>query len=215
MRLAAAAVVTLLSSTALAADEGDGSYGRLDGDLTFVGGLGAGVVAPTDTNTGGRALASGDLRLRYLDAAGVSFTYEEADAFGRTSHGGTLRRAFLAGIELRPLFPIRFLKAKQTGKSFFDLTLDSLSLDVGTWLPVREATAVRRFGMYVGLAFELPLFARASGLWLRLSSQLRWAPPRIEGDVDDTGRAVVFGVGVAWHEVFGPHVVQRGDEPPH
>lgn len=209
MRLAAAAVVTLLlPSTAFAADKGDGAYGRLDGDLTFVGGVGGGVVARDGT-----ALASVDTRLRYLDAAGISFSYEEADAFGRTSKQGTLRRAFVAGIELRPLFPIRFLKARETGRGFFDLALDSLSLDVGTWWPVREATAVRRPGMYVGGAFELPLFARASGLWLRFSTQVRWAAPRLEGDVDDSGRMIVFGLGLAWHEVFGPHIVQRGDAP--
>jgi len=187
---------------------GDGAYGRLDGDLTFAGGLSAGVVAHD-----GRALAGGDLRLRYLDAAGIAFAYEEADAFGRTSKQGTLRRAFLAGVELRPLFPIRFLKAQQTGKGFLDLTLDSIALDVGTWLPVREATSTRRFGMYAGLAFEMPLFARASGLWLRFSGQLRWAAPRLEGDADEAGRTVVIGVGLSWHEVFGGKIVQRGDEP--
>jgi hypothetical protein len=196
-----------LAAAALLFAAGDGAYGRLDGDLTFVGGLGAGVVAHD-----GRVLAGGDLRLRYLDAAGAAFSYEEADVFGRTTSAGTLRRAFLAGIELRPLFPIRFLKAQQTGRGFVDLTLDSIALDVGTWWPIREATAVRRPGMYVGAAFELPLFARASGLWLRFSGQLRWAAPRLEGDADPTGRTVVLGIGLAWHQVFGGRIVERGDE---
>jgi len=212
LKTAAAACALLLLSFAApvrAADTGDGAYGRLDGDLTFVGGLGGGVVAGD-----GRGLASGDLRLRYLDAAGATFTYEEADAFGRTSSAGTLRRAFLAGLELRPLFPIRFLKARETGRGFFDLTLDSLALDVGTWWPIREATAVRRPGMYVGAAIEMPLFARASGLWLRFSGQLRWAAPRLEGDSDPGGRSVVLGVGIAWHQVFGGQLVERGDERP-
>jgi hypothetical protein len=197
--------LAIMLATSLAA--ADGSYGRLDGDLTFVGGVGGSVVAHD-----GSALASGDLRLRYLDAAGASVSYEEG--LSRTGGFGSLRRAFLAGVEFRPLFPIRFLKAKQTGEGFFDLTLDSLSLDVGAWLPQRMGSASRRFGMYAGIAVELPLFARASGLWVRLSSQLRWAPQRLEGDDDPSGRSVVFGLGLAWHQVFGAGLVQKGDEPP-
>lgn len=199
IRSLAFAVALLVPAVASA----DGAYGRLDGDLTFVGGVGASLVRDTP-------LASADLRLRYLDAAGASLSYEEG--LSRTGGTGSVRRAFLAGVELRPLFPIRFLKAKQTGQSFFDLTLDSLSLDMGAWLPQRVGSASRRFGVYAGLAVELPLFARASGLWLRLSSQVRWAPERLEGSDDPRGRVVMFGVGLAWHQVFGAGLVQKGDE---
>lgn len=180
---------------------GDGAYGRLNGDMTFVAGAGASVVRD-------QVLAGGDLRLRYLDAAGISFAYE--DAIARRE----LRRAFLAGVEFRPLFPARFLKARETGHGFLDLTIDSFSIDLGAWIPVRQGSAVRRGGMYAGLAVELPLFARASGLWVRLSSQIRWAPQRLEGDDDPTGRALMFGVGLAWHQVFKSGVSQAGDEPP-
>ena len=37
---------------------------------------------------------------------------------------------------------------------------------------------------------------------------------RIEGADDPTGRTVVFGLGLAWHHVFAPGIVQKGDEPP-
>lgn len=207
MRGLRVAVALACSSLTFDAHAGDGSYGRLKGDTTFVVGASGGVVAHD-----GRPLVGGDLRLRYLDAAGAVFSYEEAVA---VPSSGSLRRAFLAGVELRPLFPVRFLKAYQTGGSFFDLTLDSLALEVGAWIPVRGGTAVRRGGFYTGIAVELPLFARASGLWLRLSTQLRWAPQRLEGEDDPTGRTVVFGLGLAFHQVFGSGLAQRGDEPPH
>ncbi|MBI2394409.1 MAG: hypothetical protein HYV09_32865 [Deltaproteobacteria bacterium] len=206
-----AAIALALVATparARAAADGDGAYGRLKGDLTFVGGLGAGVVAAT-----GRPVLASDLRLRYLDAAGVALGFEEGDALARTSRSGELRRAFLAGVELRPLFPVRFLKAQETGRRFLDLVLDSIALDLGTWWPIRYGSGARRPGMYTGLAVEAPLSGGGSGLWLRLSAQLRWAAPRLEGDLDPSGRSVMLGVGLAWHQVFGPHLVQRGDEP--
>jgi hypothetical protein len=180
----------------------DGAYGRLDGDMTFVLGASGAVVRDS-------VLLGPEMRLRYLDVAGAAVVYEEAVVRGE------LRRAFLAGVELRPFFPIRFLKAKQTGRDFFDLTLDSLSLDVGTWLPQRLGAAAGRFGMYTGLAIELPLFARATGLWLRLNGQIRWAPQRLEGDDDPTGRSAVLGFGLSWHQVFKSGIVQKGDESLH
>lgn len=196
------------SPAAVARANGDGAYGRLDGDLSFVGGVGGAVVAH-----GGRPMLTGDLRLRYLESAGASFSYEEADALGRPA-AGELRRSLLAGVELRPLFPVRFLKAKQTGRAFFDLMLDSFALDVGSFWAVREGHSTARPGLYAGLALEAPLAARASGPWLRLSAQVRWADTRLEGDHDPTGRMVVLGLGFAWHQSFGAGLVQRGDEPP-
>lgn len=209
--LVAAAVVLpsmFGATTAHAKAEGDGAYGRLEGDLAVAFGLGGGLVAAT-----GRPLLSSDLRLRYLEAAGATVSYEEADALGHAGIG-ELRRAFLAGVELRPLFPIRFLKAKETGRAFFDLVLDSLALDVGTFWAVREGDGVRRPGLYAGLAVELPITGRASGLWLRVSSSLRWAAPTLEGTHDPSGRMVVLGLALAWHETFGAGLVQRGDAPP-
>jgi hypothetical protein len=198
----------LAPAVAHAKAEGDGAYGRLDGDLGFVGGLGAGIIAAS-----GRPLAEGDLRLRYLDAAGIAASYEEADAFGRASPG-ELRRAFLAGVELRPLFPVRFLKAQETGRRFSDLLLDSVSLDVGSFWALREASGVRRPGLYAGLAVEAPVTGSARGLWARFSAQIRWAAPRVEGADDPTGRMIVLGFGFAWHHPFASGLVQRGDEPP-
>jgi hypothetical protein len=195
----------LVPSVAQAA--GDGAYGRLSGDLALVVGAGGGVLAHD-----GRPFGSADARLRYLEVAGASLSFDEADTLGRAGPG-QLRRAALAGVELRPLFPVRFLKARQTGRAIFDLTLDSLALDVGAVWTVREGRDAARPGMYAGLAIEAPLAARADGLWLRLWTQLRWTAPSLEGDRDPSGRTLVLGLGVAWHATFAGGLVQRGDEP--
>jgi len=181
-------------------------YGRLDGDVTLVTGVTGGIVARQS-----RRFIGGDFRLRYLDAAGIAISYEEADAFARTTEPGRVRRTFLAGIELRPLFPIRFLKNMQSGKHFLDLVLDSIGIDLATTLPVLQGSAVRRPGLALGLAFEVPIGTNASGLWARFSSGVRWSAPRLEGDDDPGGRAVVFGIGLAWHQVLSTHVVDAGD----
>lgn len=210
--LAALAALGVIASSRSARAEGDGAYGRLDGDVTIVSGLGAGVIAGTGA-TPARQLGSADLRLRYLDAAGVSVSYEEADAFGRAEAPGAIRRALLAGIELRPLFPVRFFKGAQSGARLLDLVVDSIALDLGTWWSARHASAVDRPGFYVGSAIEIPITGDASGLWLRLSGTLRWSAVRLEGGADPGGRVGVLGIGLAWHEVVGPFLVQRGDAP--
>lgn len=195
-----------LASPASAA-EGDGAYGRLKGDVTLVVGAGAGIVTRD-----ARKLAIGELRGRYLDAAGVSFQYEEGEAFARADSFGDVRRNFIGAVELKPLFPIRFLKNMQTGKSFGDLALDSFGLDVGAIWSVRQGNAVRRPGVLLGLGFEVPLFGVASGAWVRLSTSVRWTADRIEGDQDLGGRTVVFGLQLAWHQVVSTHAVDAGDE---
>src|SRR3954466_2291387 len=109
--LIAAACASSLSLAAPAhAEPGDGAYGRLKGDLTLVVGVGGGLVAKSD-----RKLVTGDLRVRYLDAVGVALTYEEADAFkSSTVDHGDVHRSFISALEIRPLFPIRFLRNKES-----------------------------------------------------------------------------------------------------
>ena len=214
----AASLVSLLAigTTARAesgAEAGDGAYGRLKGDLTLVVGVSGGLVAKSD-----RKLVGGEVRLRYLDAVGAAFTYEEADAFKSTSATGVghgdLHRSVLAAIEIRPLFPIRFFKNLEGEKRFFELVLDSIGLDLGTVWSVREGNATRRPGLLVGLGVEVPIAAAATGPWLRLATSVRWSPERLDGvaaEDDPGGRAVVLSLGLAWHQVFGAHAVDAGD----
>ncbi len=202
-----AGVLLLVPGRARAAD-GDGAYGRLDGDMTLVGGLGGGLFSST-----GRTALTADVRLRYLEAAGAFVQYEEADALKRGDTAGDVRRSVAAGVELRPLFPARFLKNKQGSGRFFDLLIDSFAIDLGTWFSVRRASAVQRPGLLAGLAIEAPITGNASGLWLRLSVNARWSAQRLEGEGsgDPGGRTLFLGLGFAWHEVLGAHVVDRGD----
>jgi hypothetical protein len=203
--LAASALLVATTSPAQA-DEGDGAYGRLKGDTTIVVGVGGGF-SPAD----GRPFLGADLRARYLDAAGAMVFYEEADALHRASEGGALRRAFGAGIELRPLFPIRFLKAYESRHGFFELVLDSVGLDMAAYFSALEGSSVQRPGLHVGLSVEVPLAAVASGPWLRLGAAVRWTSPRLEGEVPPGSRTVALTIGLAWHEVVSSGVVDRHD----
>ena len=210
--IAASSGALVLAATTAHAAPGDGAYGRLKGDVTLVLGVGGGVVAKSD-----RKLVSGDLRLRYLDAIGAAFIYEEADAFkssGSVEHGD-LHRSFITALEIRPLFPIRFFKNMESKQRFFELVLDSIGLELGTVWAVREGNATRRPGWLLGLGVEVPIVAAATGPWLRFATSVRWSPERLDGVAaadDPGGRAVIFSLGLAWHQVFGAHAVDAGDE---
>ena len=204
----ACASIVFVATNAIAAGE-DGSFGRLEGDVTFVGGVAGGVVADS-----GRGLGHVELRARYLQAAGIFFAYEEADALSAATDHGVLRRAFLGGVEFRPLFPVRFLRHAEQGRAFGNLVLDSLGLDLGPVFSVREGMSTSRPGLYAGLGVEIPVGSEETGLWVRLSTTLRWSPERLDGDVDPGGRSVVFLFGLAWHQVAATHVVDAGDEAP-
>src|SRR5581483_2354266 len=77
------------SRSALAADSTDTSYGRVQGDLTVVVGAGATVA---DGGPRGEA----ELRLRYLETAGLFASYEDGPLLG--SHAEP-RRVFASGLE--------------------------------------------------------------------------------------------------------------------
>ncbi len=191
--------------------EGDGAYGRLDGDFSVVLGLGASVLPATN-----RAAGHAEVRGRYLDAAGIGFTYDEGDAFARATETGDLRRTFGAVVEIRPLFPARFLTGHEShAHGFGNLVLDSFGIEVGTFVAARASNAVRRAGFSFGVALELPLFGKANGLWLRLAPTVRWSPERLEGAdgaQDPGGRAVMLTFSLAWHQFLSTHLVDKGDE---
>jgi hypothetical protein len=197
-------VGALAWSSAAHAAAGDGVYGRTEGDASLVVGVEGGTVA-------GRKSIGGDLRLRYLETAGVVFGYEELDALKKAENAGEYQRAVRAGIELRPFFPARFLKNHELGTDFVDLFVDSIGLDIGAIWSKREASSVQRPGLYVGLGVEVPLAVRATGPWIRIASQFRWSAGKLEGADDPYGRVFVVTVGLAWHQLFGAHLVDRRD----
>jgi hypothetical protein len=202
---AAVAAIALRAATASAEPVSvDPSYGRIDGDLDVV--LGAGVViAPRMPR------ADGELRLLYLQTAGVLAAYEEGRAFGSA---GDPERALVLGFEMRPLFLVRWLKGHEVEHAWFDLALDSIGLGVGAVLqqPPGRGFASQR-AMQVALGIELPLMARATGLWVGIRGGLRWSEAALaSGSVlsaDD--RQATLALTLSWHQLIAAHVVDWGD----
>jgi hypothetical protein len=170
---------------------GDGAYGRFDGDLDL--GLGAGMSA---------GFGSGDLGVgvrttaHWYSSLGVFVGYAESVGDSRIERRGG------AGVELEPLFLIRWSQALEQGPAFLDLTLDSLSLGVGYFLlePVGRGFGSRR-GVELSLGLGLPLFAAAGGPWLE--ARAGYFLPKSEREF--TG--LVF---LSWHFQVNTPLVSHG-----
>lgn len=206
------------SVTASAAGDGprpaeDPTLGRIDGDLTLSAGLGV-ALAPRAPRP---AL---DLRLRYLSTVGVFLTYEDGATFDLDS---VPSRVVAGGLELRPLFFGRWLRGMEVGASRSplgaraDLALDSLGLELGTFVAQRSAGGLRPHpGLHVGVGLEAPILARASGPWIGAHVAGRFSETAIaDGHVASAhDRQLVLLLTVAWHQVFGAHLVDAGDRAP-
>lgn len=181
------------------------TYGRLEGDLTLVAGAG-GVVAARGPRV------EGELRLRYLESAGLFVSYE--DGVGSAAEP---QRVLAAGLEVRPLFLFRWLRGHETRRAVFDLVLDSFGLEVGAAFaqPAGEGFASRA-GVQVGLGIEVPLAARGSGPWLGLHGGLRWSDAALASGRADTAddRSAFLAITLAWHQIVAAHLVDVGDEAP-
>lgn len=149
------------------AQRGDGVYGRLDGDVTLSAGLGAGAVFPA---RGDAALSTAlELRARFLDAAGLFVVPEwRPDAASEVT----------LGLDLRPLFPARFLMNMETGLPWVDLLVDSIGVDVGVaLLPIGEGRGKTGAAFAIGGGLDVPLVLPAAdapipgGLFLRLAGR--------------------------------------------
>ncbi len=160
--------------------EGDGVYGRFDGDLDL--GMGVGVstfFATGDTGPSLRAAA------HWYSTAGPYLGYTES--LGARA----VERRLGLGLELEPLFLLRFSEAAEHGPALLDLTLDSLSLGLGVLLldPPGEHFASHA-GLELSLGFGVPLLARASGPWLE--ARAGWYAP-------ESGREASGLVFLSWH----------------
>jgi len=203
---AGAALALVGRANDASADRGnaDSTFGRIGGDIAAVGG--AGVVAAS-----GGVRAEAELRLRYLETAGVFVTYEDAAAIGSAAEP---RRVLSPGIELRPLFLLRWLRGSETQRARLDLALDSIGIEIGATFgqPVGTSFATQR-GLEVGLGFELPVLERASGPWIGIRGALRWSDSALGSGVvsgpDD--RQAILAITVAWHQIVSAHVVDVGD----
>ncbi|MDP9035455.1 MAG: hypothetical protein M3O50_11665 [Myxococcota bacterium] len=206
---AGAAVAALLSAGALHADYSatEPSYGRLDGDVTFV--LEAGIaIGPRNP----RGL--GGARLRYLDTAGWFMTYEDAGFVGAES---APQRVLATGCEMRPLFLFRWLRDYETKRPFFDLVVDSIGIELGAAFAQRAGSSFSsRPELQAGLGFEVPLSASGTGFWLDVHGGMRWSGDALEQRAIRTAddRAAYLAITLAWHQFFPAHVVDTGDVLP-
>src|SRR5579862_655586 len=105
------AAVAAAGADGARADSTDTSYGRVQGDLTAVVGAGATMGA-------GGARGEAEVRLRYLETAGLFASYEDGPLLGSQAEP---RRVFATGLEVRPLFLFRWLKGRESSRAMLDL----------------------------------------------------------------------------------------------
>lgn len=192
---------------ARAQDVVDPSYGRIDGDLTLVLGAGATVVP-----SGPRGEA--ELRLRYLESAGLFAAYEDGPLLGA---GAEPQRVLVTGLEVRPLFLYRWLQGHETQRAWLDLTLDSFGIEIAaTWSQPSGASFASQGGLQAGLGLELPILPHATGPWIGLHGGLRWSDDALaSGATSAPGdRSAFLAITLAWHQVVSTHLVDVGDRAP-
>ncbi len=190
------------SISARAEDPVDSAYGRVDGDLSLVVGLGA-TLAPRAPRP------SGELRLRYLDTIGVFCTYE--DSFGIDTDP---RRVLAGGLEIRPLFGGRWLQGEELGIDRLDLLIDSFGLELGGFFPQPAGGKFQSTpGLQAGLGLEIPIFRKANGPWIGLHGGGRWSNDALGGGPTETptDRSAFLSITLQWHAFFGAHVVDYAD----
>ena len=207
--LCAAAVGAACASVGRQAAAGstDPSYGRVDGDLTL--GVGVGAVA-----SGGGPRGEGELRLRYLETAGLFATYEDGAVFGGSADP---QRVLATGLELRPLFLYRWLKGHETRRPWLDLTLDSFGLELGAaWMQPAGASFGSAAAVQAGLGLEIPILPDATGPWIGLHGGVRWSEAELAAGraLTANDREAFLAVTLAWHQVVVAHLVDVGDEAP-
>ena len=144
---------------------GDGTYGRLDGDLDLGFGLG-GLVDLEHGEPGFAARVSA----HWFFMAGGSVTY--ADGLGTSLDP---ERRLGIGVDFRPLFLPRWTMDLQRGPAILDLTLDSLSLGLGASFDQPPGgTFGDRRAFEASLGFGVPLTGRAPGPWIEARGSMAW-----------------------------------------
>jgi len=153
--LALALLVSLVPAGASA--QGDGAYGRLEGDLVLDLALGGGAAFVEDPTLGQqvRGAVTLDLRARYLDSAGLHAALEwRPEGASRV----------ILGVDLRPLFLPRFFLGAVTRDRYWDLLIDSIGVDLGVALaPLDDAIGV---ALAVGFGLDVPLVFFGDGVEL-------------------------------------------------
>ena len=187
----------------------DTADGRMDGDVGVVVGLGA-------TFSGQSVRSAAEVRVRYLETAGIFATYE--DGFGAASSDPV--RVLATGIELRPLFLGRWVTGTELGLTWSDLVIDSFGLEVGAFFeqpPYGSFGAGQASrGLQAGIGIELPILGRDNGPWIDLHGGGRWSDSTLGGAqvAGPSDRALYLTVTLAYHASFVAHLVDANDRAP-
>jgi hypothetical protein len=173
---------------------GDGAYGRFDGDLDI--GLG---VGPNIAFANGDLALGGRLSAHWFTIAGLYLYY--AEALGEDPR---VRRRFAGGLDLRPLFLLRWPKGLEAGPAILDLTIDSLSLGLGLATSTAADPALKSHsGFELSLGFGVPLAGIQPGPWLEFRAG--FVLPKSE--LGDATALALF----SWHFALGTPFVEGGE----
>lgn len=201
VRVIAAAVLAIGGVEGARAEETDGAYGRLDGDLLLQFGAGAalGLEAP---------YLALDAHALYLSSAGGYFRY--AEAFGQDR--ALYRRSFATGLELRPLFLARYARNWAQGPARLDLFVDSFTIDFGVaWQEDRKIGFKEIPAFEIGLGMEFPLLETATGPFIGALGVFRFddLADRDERDILEQGSMVILTF--SWHQIVKTGLVDFND----
>lgn len=142
---------------------GDGIYGRMNGDVSLRGAVG--IEADLGTKTV-RPAAVGHFLV--YQTAGLYASYRES-----VEADDPIERIFSFGAIVSPLFLWRWSNDKEWGLATADLALDSLGLVAGAHFSQPDTRSFGSApGLELGLIFGVPLMQQANGLWLRGRAQM-------------------------------------------
>lgn len=201
--VAVSAVAQLLGASAHAGD-GDGAYGRFDGDLLLSGGGGVAL------QKGSPALVLQSAAL-YLAMVGPVLRYTES--FGATD--ARFDRSLAAGLELRPLFLGRLGLDLEQGPARLDLLLDSVALSLGSFWHSERGTFAATPGLELGAGISFPVLPRIDGPSLGVTGLFRFRDDdltrrRSEGLVEQ-GSMLLFTL--SWQGMLDAGLVDARSSP--
>src|SRR5262245_16218980 len=172
------AYVAALMPSAAWAQDGDGSYGRLDGDLSLSIEAGASVALRAGEPASGSL--AGRVGMLYLHSVGLMAQYN--DALGLDE--APLARSVAGTVEIRPLFLGRFAQDVEQGPAHLDLFADSFGVGLGIYggwqspdycgdaMPGRSCTDV---GMEFSMGAEVSILPQANSPFFGFRGALRWS----------------------------------------
>lgn len=186
------------------ADEADGAYGRLEGDLLLSAGAGVAV----QEGSPGMVLQAAGL---YLAMVGPVLRYTES--FG--SNDARFDRSLAAGLELRPLFLGRLGLDLERGPARLDLLLDSFALTLGSFWHSERGAFTATPGLELGAGISFPVMPRIDGPAIGVTGLLRFRDDDLtrrssEGLVEQ-GSALLFTL--SWQGMLDAGLVDARSSP--